>query len=49
MYILVVDDEQLALNALMNELKIVFPSAVLHGERKPKAAVEWAKELSAQG
>lgn len=49
MYILAVDDEQLALNALMNELKIIFPSAMLHGERKPKAAVEWAKELSAQG
>ncbi|MGN0107255.1 MAG: response regulator [Hominilimicola sp.] len=49
MYILVVDDEQLALNALINELKIIFPSAELHGEKRPKAAVEWAKELSDKG
>ncbi|MGN0108212.1 MAG: response regulator [Hominilimicola sp.] len=49
MYILVVDDEQLALNSLINELKIAFPSAALHAERNPMVAVEWAKELSAQG
>lgn len=46
MYILAADDEEPALNALINELKIVFPNAELHGEKKPQNAVEWAKELS---
>lgn len=49
MYILAADDEQLALSALMNELKTVFPAAELHGERSPHLAIEWVKNLSAQG
>lgn len=49
MHILAIDDEQLAINALLNELKIVFPNAELHGEKSPNSAVKWAKNLSAQG
>lgn len=49
MYVLAVDDEQLALAALMNELKTVFPQDAIHGEQKPKNALKWAEELSAAG
>lgn len=49
MHILVVDDEELALTELTNELKIVFPNAVLHGYKKTKAAIEYAAALAAEG
>ncbi|MGN1319230.1 MAG: response regulator [Lachnospirales bacterium] len=49
MYILAVDDEQLPLDTLLNELKIVFPNAVIHGEKKSISAVEWLKELKQRG
>ncbi len=48
MYILAVDDEQRALNVLLRELNKVFPSADVHTEQSPFAAIEWAKALKAE-
>lgn len=49
MYILAVDDEQLALCALINELKTVFPNENVHGEKNPESANEWAEALKENG
>lgn len=49
MYVLAVDDERLALDALLNELGRVFPDAEIHGEKSSMSAVEWMKELKQKG
>ena len=48
-HILALDDEQYALEAIAQELKIVFPDARIHEETKPSAAIAWAKALAEQG
>lgn len=45
MHILAVDDERAALEALIGELKSVFPEEEIHGEKKPSEAIIWAKAL----
>lgn len=49
MYVLAVDDERLALDALLNELGKVFPDAEIHGEKNPLSAVEWMRGLKESG
>ena len=49
MYILAVDDERLALDTLVNELKTLFPSAHIHQDLSPMAAADWAEALARQG
>ncbi|MGN0533761.1 MAG: response regulator [Eubacterium sp.] len=45
MNILALDDEKLALDALSDELKAVFPSAQIHSFQKPSMALSFANEL----
>ncbi|MGN1419300.1 MAG: response regulator [Acutalibacteraceae bacterium] len=45
MHILAVDDEQLSLDTLKDELKIVFPHAAIHDFQKPSRALDFAGEL----
>lgn len=49
MNILAVDDECPALEALISQLKIVFPNENIHGEMAPQKAVEWAGNLKKSG
>lgn len=49
MNILAVDDERYALDALADELGKVFPGADIHQTGKPSLAIDWARELAAQG
>lgn len=49
MNILAVDDERYALDYLINELEKLFPNEMLHGERSPMEAINWAKELKEKG
>ena len=46
MYILALDDERYALDALASELKLVFPEADIREEMKASSAIAWAKELA---
>lgn len=46
MYILAADDENGALDELVNELHKVFPQANIHGETNPLQAAEWAEKLA---
>lgn len=48
MRILAVDDERLALNALVDELKFVFPVSEIYGTQSAVEAFEWAKKLGQQ-
>ncbi|MGN0527911.1 MAG: response regulator [Eubacterium sp.] len=45
MNILAIDDEKLALDALSDELKTVFPSAQIHSFQKPSEALNFARKL----
>lgn len=49
MYILVLDDEQHAMNALSYEVEKVFPKASICEETKASRAISWAKELAEKG
>lgn len=49
MYILAVDDERLALDALIGELSSLFPSARFQAEQTPSDAIAWARELAQKG
>ena len=49
MYILAVDDERYALDALVEELSKVFPGMNIHEESRPSLAIEWARELAGRG
>ena len=48
-HILALDDEQYALESIVQELNIVFPDARIHEETKASAAIAWAKALAQQG
>lgn len=49
MYILALDDEQYALEALAQELELVFPNAEIREETKASLAIAWAKSLADGG
>ena len=49
MNILAIDDELLVLNALVGELKKVFPADEIYSYRKPSEAVELAEKLKSDG
>ena len=49
MYILALDDERYALDAIAQELEKVFPGAVIHEETKASSAITWAEELVQKG
>ena len=49
MNILAVDDEELSLEKLADQLKIVFPDDTIHCEEDPNAALNWAQGLSSRG
>lgn len=49
MYILAVDDERLALDALASEIEYVFPKAEIHKEKNAEEALEWVKEMVQSG
>lgn len=49
MTILAVDDEKLALSALVDELKTVFPNDDIHSEQLPEKALEYAYHLKSSG
>ena len=49
MYILALDDEQYALDSLVEELKLVFPKAEIQEETKASSAISRAKELADRG
>ena len=49
MYILALDDEQYALESLVEQLNLVFPQANIHEETKASSALSWAKSLSERG
>lgn len=49
MYILALDDERYALEALAQELELVFPNARIKEETKASVAIAWAKELAEKG
>lgn len=49
MYILALDDEQYALDSLVEELKLVFPKAKIQEETKASSAISRAKELADRG
>ena len=46
MHILAVDDERNMLDALVTELRKVFPKGQIHGETEPLAAAEWVRALA---
>lgn len=48
MHILALDDELYALEAIVQELKLVFPDACIHEETKVSSALSWAGELADQ-
>ena len=49
MYILALDDERFALNAIAHELEQVFPDADIQEETKASSAIAWAKTLAENG
>ena len=49
MYILALDDERFALNAIAHELEQVFPDADIQEETKASSAITWAKTLAENG
>ena len=49
MYILALDDEQYALEALAQELELVFPNAEIREETKASLAIAWATSLAEKG
>ena len=49
MYILALDDERYALDAMAQELEKVFPGATIQEETKASSAIAWAKELAEKG
>ena len=49
MHILALDDEQYALEALVEQLKIVFPDANIHEETKVSSAISFAENLAERG
>lgn len=49
MYILAVDDEEYALESLEESIGQIFPHAQIRQERKPSAAMEWARALAQNG
>lgn len=49
MTILAVDDERLALDALKNELKTVFPHDEIHAEQDPETAIGWVRQQKENG
>ena len=49
MYILALDDERYALDAIAQELELVFPGAEIQEETKVSAAIAWAESLAEKG
>ena len=49
MYILALDDEQYALDSLVEQLKIVFPEAVIEEAARASSALAYAQELADRG
>ena len=49
LHILIVDDEELALNSIIDEVKIVFPFANIYSETNADNAIIKAKELQKKG
>ena len=49
MYILALDDERYALDAISQELELVFPDAKIQEETKASSAISWAKSLAENG